>query len=895
MIKYHTLSNGMRLVVVPSSARQRVRVQMLYDVGSAHEAAQEKGLAHLLEHMIFKGTGELPEGAVSALANKYGAQFNAFTANDMTSYYFEVDSNNWKPFIPLLADCMENVLLDEQHLASEVKAVIQELRMRNDRESTVLFEELFAQTFSEEHPYHVPIIGYKKDLGALTADRLKAFYKKYYVPERATLFVVGDVDVEVALAEVEKYFAHIVPSGRTFESPVQKEFVKNRGFHTTLSKHWVKPHSIIAWSMPTLVDETADVITMAAKVLGENASSILHKRIIDRDQSADEIGCFVYRLVHETMFIVYFQPREGRTQDCVDAIIQELEKIAKKPIDSIVLDRAIKAEKIKAEMMKGMLPSALLSYDTLVNFILTGSLNLAFNAKDRLSQVTAEKISQFVEQYLSKNLMSRIDMIPQTQEQKELWAREQLADQALEAEILALHVRTLPYPENVQAPISQKYPDAQPIAITIPHSTKIMALSNGIQVTVNEQSGSDICAFMFGNMNQYQMAGTLDGCYKSLIDNLIGEGSMGLSKQELLDWFADRGINLNVPSNSFICLSEDFSEVMTQYLKMYQQPNFLKQASFFGKLFGSQRELRSLFEKIKEQEIQKLKALYDDPAALAQSAESSARYPSHPYGISLEEMIGKMNALTFDELPVLYEKLTNAHNQVISVVGNVNADEIITIIKSATVDWKGVLQTKNEAVVTAKDVEDIHVPMARDQIYLSFIRESDLPAFQLSEERVGIDLLSIIYLGSLGSRIFKLRDATGIFYTAGGTFGGLLPTGFGKTQDKVVTIVSPEKLDEAIALFESFLKTVFSTPIMQEELDSAKSLMRNRIATSSQGNISLANYFMTLLITKKSEEYREKYLEILTAMTTQTLEKIAQKYGQQGAFVRVSAGNLIKK
>ncbi len=895
MIKYHTLSNGMKLVIVPSSARQRVRVQMLYDVGSAHEEAQEKGLAHLLEHMIFKGTVELPEGAVSALANKYGAQFNAFTANDMTSYYFEVDSNNWKPFIPLLADCMENVLLDAQHLASEVKAVIQELRMRNDRESTVLFEELFTQTFPEEHPYHVPIIGYKKDLGALTANRLKAFYKKYYVPERATLFVVGDVDVEVVLAEVEKYFAHLVRSGRTFESPIQKELVKNTGFHITLSKHWVKPHSMLAWSMPTLVNETADVITMTAKVLGESASSLLHKRIIDQDQSADEIGCFVYRLVHETMFIVYFQPREGRAQDCVDAIIQEFEKIAKSPINSIVLDRAIKAEKIKAEFMKETVANALLSYDTLVNFILTGSLDLAFNAKDRLSQVTAEKISQFVELYLSRNLMSRVDIIPQTEEQREQWAKEQLADQALEAEILALHVRTLPYPENVQAPVSQKYPDAQPIAITVPRTTKKMTLANGIQVSVKEQEGSDICAFMLGNMNQYQMAGTLDSCYKSLIDNLIGEGSMDLSKQELLDWFADRGINLYVPSNSFICLSEDFSEVMAQYLKMYQQPNFLKQASFFGKLFGSQKELRATFEKIKEQEIQRLKALYDDPAALAQSAESSARYPSHPYGISLEEMISKMNALTFDDLPVLYEKLTNSHNQVISVVGNVNADEIIKTIESATVDWSRLISAKTEVIVTAKDVEDIHVPMARDQIYLSFVRESDLPAFQLSEDRVGIDLLSIIYLGSLGSRIFKLRDATGIFYTAGGSLGSLLPTGFGRTQDKVVTIISPEKLDEAIALFESFLKTVFSTPITQEELESAKSLMRNRIASSTQGNVALANYFMTLLITKKSEEYREKYLEILSEMTPQTLERIAQKYGPQRPFVRVSAGNLIKK
>ncbi len=885
----------MRVVVVPSSVQQRVKVQMLYDVGAAHEAPAEKGLAHLLEHMIFKGTLELPEGAVSVLAKRYGAVFNAFTGNDMTSYFFEVDSANWRPFIPLLADCMENVLLDQQHLASEIKAVIQELRMRNDNPYVAMFEELFSQMLPEGHPYHAPIIGYKKDLGALTSDRLKDFYKKYYVPERATLFVVGDVQVDEVIQLIEKYFDHIPVSGKTFDPFFAVEYSKKYGFHSILPKPWVKQHTILAWPISAIWNDEVDLAEMTGKVLGENASSILHKRLIDQDQIADGVSVGVQRLCQQAVFLVYFQPREGKMQTCVDAVVDELSKLAKKQVEKAVLDRFIKAEKIRREFVNETPAKAFLSYDVLNSYVITGSLDSALTVNDRIVKITPEHISAFVAKYLIPQNMMRIDTVAQTEEQKNQWLAEQRADQELEAQILSVHVRTAPYPEQVVVPISEKYPEVQPIAIAVPHSSARKILKSGIQLIVKEQKEADLCALALGSLRQYQIPGTLDMCYKSIVDGMIEEAAFGMNKQELHEWFADRGVHFSVAGGRLICLQEDVVEVFTKYLQVIANPDFAKKVSFFGSLFGRERELKASFEKVKEEEIQRLRSMFDDPAARASSAQSAARYPHHTYGISLEEMIEKTRQLTYEQLPALFAKFFNPTELVISITGNVDAQEMVTLIERATAEWTGVATVETQDVVFAREVSDVHVPMNRDQMYLLFVRESSLPAFQMSEERVAVDLLSIIYFSSLGSRIFKLRDASGLFYTAGGVLASLLPTGFSRTEDKVFALVSPEKLDHAIALFESFIKNVFESPIEQDELESARAAMQSRIASATQGTISISNYFLSLLVTKKSEDYRAEYLKKLNSLTTADLERVARVYAQQGSFVRVTVGNLVQE
>ena len=141
-VKKVVLKNGMTLLVYPDHSSPKVLVQIAYDIGAYVERSGERGLAHLIEHMIFKGTQKLSETDIDEIARKYGASHNAFTSMDVTSYYLETNRNNWKPFISILADCMQNARFEEQHLASELKAVIQELKMYKDDYWSIMFEKI---------------------------------------------------------------------------------------------------------------------------------------------------------------------------------------------------------------------------------------------------------------------------------------------------------------------------------------------------------------------------------------------------------------------------------------------------------------------------------------------------------------------------------------------------------------------------------------------------------------------------------------------------------------------------------------------------------------------------------------------------------------------------------
>ena len=158
------LSNGMTVLTRVVRTIPKVSLQIWYNVGSKNERAGEKGIAHLIEHMIFKGTEEmLSESDINDVTHMLSGSCNAFTSYDYTGYLFNMPTQHWKDMLPIMADCMENARFDKEMLASEMKAVIQELKMYKDHYVRSMIEELVSIVFSH-HPYSYPIIGFKQDL-----------------------------------------------------------------------------------------------------------------------------------------------------------------------------------------------------------------------------------------------------------------------------------------------------------------------------------------------------------------------------------------------------------------------------------------------------------------------------------------------------------------------------------------------------------------------------------------------------------------------------------------------------------------------------------------------------------------------------------------------------------
>ena len=175
-IHKETLDNGLTILFYHKEHTPEVMLQIVYDVGSRDEESQEYGFAHLIEHMIFKGTEKLSEKDIDEIATKFGAISNAYTSYDKTAYWFYTDNKNWKVFLDILADCMGNVRFDEDQLSSEIKAVYEEIKTRDEDGSGNLFTELFPSN----HPYHHPVLGYKENILNVDVQDVKVFYKKYY-------------------------------------------------------------------------------------------------------------------------------------------------------------------------------------------------------------------------------------------------------------------------------------------------------------------------------------------------------------------------------------------------------------------------------------------------------------------------------------------------------------------------------------------------------------------------------------------------------------------------------------------------------------------------------------------------------------------------------------------
>src|SRR5579863_3074927 len=202
------LDNGLTVLVHESHEIPKVSFQIWYNVGSKDELLGEKGIAHLIEHMIFKGTDTLSESDINTLVHKLSGSCNAFTAFDYTGYLFNFPTHHWREALPVVADCMVNCLFKDDMLNSEMKAVIQELKLYKDQYERSLMEEMISMIFAD-HPYHYPIIGYKQDLWSVSGKDLHAFYSKHYKPNNATFVVVGDVQEEEVFALAEQYFGTI--------------------------------------------------------------------------------------------------------------------------------------------------------------------------------------------------------------------------------------------------------------------------------------------------------------------------------------------------------------------------------------------------------------------------------------------------------------------------------------------------------------------------------------------------------------------------------------------------------------------------------------------------------------------------------------------------------------
>jgi len=349
-----TLDNGMRVIVQEDHRAPVMVSQVWYRAGSMDEFNGTTGVAHVLEHMMFRGTNTVPPGEFSKRIAAAGGRENAFTNRDHTAYFQQMQKDRLELAMQLESDRMANLVIRDDLFAKEMQVVMEERRLRtDDQPQSVVYERLMATAY-QESPYRRPVIGWMDDLQHMSAQDARDWYARWYVPNNATLVVAGDVKSADVIAMAKRYFgvipARVLPVRKPQDEPAQI------GEKRVVVKVPAKvPYLLMAWHAPILKDWERDTAPYAlqilAGVLSGNDSARLQKSLVKTQQIAVSTSAG-YDAVSRGpgMFMIDATPAPGKTADELEKAIRgQVERIQREGVSEAELAR-VKAQVIAADV-----------------------------------------------------------------------------------------------------------------------------------------------------------------------------------------------------------------------------------------------------------------------------------------------------------------------------------------------------------------------------------------------------------------------------------------------------------------------------------------------------------------------------------------------------------------
>jgi zinc protease len=350
------LANGMR-IIVKEDHRAPTAVHMVwYRVGAIDEKDGYSGVAHMLEHMMFKGTQKVKAKEFSSIVAQTGGRDNAFTSYDYTAYFQIVPNTALPQMMALEADRMANLRLTPEDFASELKVVMEERRLRTEDNPQALLWEMLNGTAWLTHPYRRPVIGWMSDLENMTWQDTRNWYQDWYVPNNAYLLVVGDVDHDKVFREARRTYGKIRPRALPTRKPQNEP--EQLGIKRIVVKAPAKlPYIAMAWKVPHLKDVVHDrepyALDVLASVLDGNDAARFARRLVREQKIAQSTSAGYDGIVRgASLFVVDGQPAEGHTIAELEAALRgELKRVADEGVTEEELAR-IKTQLIASQIYK---------------------------------------------------------------------------------------------------------------------------------------------------------------------------------------------------------------------------------------------------------------------------------------------------------------------------------------------------------------------------------------------------------------------------------------------------------------------------------------------------------------------------------------------------------------
>ncbi|MCC6724719.1 MAG: insulinase family protein [Saprospiraceae bacterium] len=871
--EYKLTSNGLHFLLFPDQSKPTITVNITYKVGSRHEGYGETGMAHLLEHLVFKGTPNHPN--IPQELTEHGARPNGTTWYDRTNYFetFNATEDNLRWALDMESDRMVNSFIAKKDLESEMTVVRNEFEMGENDPSSILMERVLSTAYLW-HNYGNSTIGARADLENVPIDRLQAFYKRNYQPDNAMLVVAGKIEPEKTLALVKEYFGKIPKPSRELIPTYTKDPTQDGERSVTLRRTGdVQVASCLYHTPPGAHPEYA-AMAVLDEILTNEPAGRLYKALVETKQAAT-VWSFSPALAEGGFIYINADVRmENSLGDAQKTMLKVLDELASTPPTAEEVDRAKK--RLLKDWELGFRSSSTVGLRA-SEYIAMGDWRLAFLFRDFVEGVKAEDVVAVAKKYFKPSNRTTGLFVPDKSPD-----RSEIPD--------APDLATMLNNYKGKAPIAEgENFDPAPENIE-KRTTRGEAKDKGIEFAFlpKETRGNSVSARMtlrFGDektlMNQDAAA--------SFTAMMLDKGTKTMSRQQIQDKLdqlkarvqifgggATASVNVETEHDNLV-------EVMKLVGDMLKNPAF------------SQEE----FEKLKEEQLAAIESQRSDPQALAFTnfmRTMNSQYPKGDirYVMSLDEEAEAIKSLKLDDVKAFYKKFYGTSDATVAVVGDFDQEAVKKVTLDQFSNWKspsGYTRPSQAYKEVKPNSDNINTPDKANAVFIAGMplnisdNDPDYPALVMGNFMLGG--------GFLNSRLaVRIRQKEGLSYGVGSSVNASSYEKSGMFQ--TFAICAPENAAKVEVAFKDEIEKMRKDGFTTEELEAAKTgyiQSRGMNRSNDAGLSGTLNNYLQLDRTMLWDAELEKKI---IALTPEQINAVMKKYVDPTKFVFVKAGDFEK-
>lgn len=872
-IKEFELKNGLRVLLIPDNAETNIAVNIVYKVGSRHEGYGESGMAHLLEHMLFKQSGKFTD-IKKAIADK-GASANGTTWYDRTNYYeiLSASDENLRWAIDMEADRMVNSKILPEELKKEFSVVRNEFEIGENSADGVLNERVLSSMYLW-HNYGKSTIGSKEDIERVRAENLKVFYKKYYQPDNAVLIIAGKFDEKKALSYVQQYFGKLPKPTRKLQPTYTVEPPQDGERNVTLSRTGDIQYLAMAYHTPSLADKDFVANEALIEALTNDPSGVLYKKLVETKMATSLYG--YSQVLHDPGFS-YFQinvPTDKNIDSAKQLLLTTMDEVGEMKFTEEELTRA---KNILLKYMEDVMSKTTDFAIQLTEHIGAGDWRLWFLSRDRIENLTVADLESVAKKYYKPSNRTVGVFIPDAQ-----------PDRVLVAE--TPDIKTLLNGYKGKEVAAQKPAFENTIPNFIKH-TEYGTLPNGGKYALLEKptKGDKIDAsitLQFGN-EESLFNKSLAG---SLLADMLMMGTKSRTKEQIYDEL-DR-IKTSISFNGGagwlnIKLNTDKGNLPAA-LKLFD--DLLKHPKFDSTEFEKLKlDYKTFYEKNRNE---------PDNLVAEKLDKALFNYPKgHPYYVSTtDENLEELSKVKLGDLKNYYQEFYGAENSVAAFVGELDKKIIIDFLKKSFGIWTN--DTKFKAVapkyfeVKGKK-ETINTPDKTNAVVIGKMnlnisrKHPEYPALIIANELLGGGAF-------LNSRIpQRLRENEGMSYGAGSFINVEYKYDYGNWGTYAYfNPIYKDKLDSAM---NQEIDKAIAKGFTEDELEKTKAGFAEQTRTTLGNNASTASTIRSFLINERDLSDYTEFDRKISDLTLEQVNAAMKKYFDKSKLVVIYGGDFEKE